>query len=131
MRCPACNEDSGVLDSRVRGYVVRRRRRCPACGHRWSTVEVVVDALQKTTGGPRKVPDVHPAVRFLFEELERQKISNESWSRMSRISVKTLAKMRGARIPRVDTLDAALLPLGCELIARRIPTTGRRKADPQ
>lgn len=66
-------------------------------------------------------------MRFAFEEVERQGLSYESWSRMARVSVRTIVKMRGARIPRVDTLDAVLAPLDCELVARRRPTTGRRR----
>lgn len=41
MRCNACNGDSRVLDSRPAegGDAIRRRRECPACGRRFSTVE--------------------------------------------------------------------------------------------
>lgn len=42
MFCPACNyEDTKVVDSRVveEGRAVRRRRRCPECGHRFTTYE--------------------------------------------------------------------------------------------
>ena len=42
MYCPVCNsEDTNVVDSRVvdEGRSVRRRRRCPECGHRFTTYE--------------------------------------------------------------------------------------------
>lgn len=42
MRCPFCrNPDSRVLDSRDAedGTVIRRRRSCPECGKRFTTVE--------------------------------------------------------------------------------------------
>lgn len=42
MHCPYCrNEDSRVLDSRVAedGMSVRRRRQCPKCERRFTTVE--------------------------------------------------------------------------------------------
>lgn len=87
---------------------------------------MVAEAVAKRTGAPRRAPDVHPAVRFAFEEVERQGLSYETWSQMSRISVRTITKLRGERIPRIDTLDAILEPLACELVARRKPTTGRR-----
>jgi transcriptional repressor NrdR len=42
MRCPFCSEpDTQVLETRdgTDGTVVRRRRRCPACGRRFTTFE--------------------------------------------------------------------------------------------
>jgi len=42
MYCPACNhEDTKVIDSRLveEGRVVRRRRECLECGHRFTTYE--------------------------------------------------------------------------------------------
>ena len=42
MHCPFCqNRDTQVIDSRTpdEGSVIRRRRRCPACGRRFTTFE--------------------------------------------------------------------------------------------
>jgi transcriptional repressor NrdR len=42
MRCPNCTAaDSAVVDSREadEGLAIRRRRECPACGHRFTTFE--------------------------------------------------------------------------------------------
>ena len=38
MKCPRCQHDSRVVETRE----PKRRRQClsPACGHRWSTVEI-------------------------------------------------------------------------------------------
>ncbi len=44
MRCPFCGSDeSQVKDSRPTedGAAIRRRRLCPACGSRWTTIERV------------------------------------------------------------------------------------------
>lgn len=43
--CPACGAaGTAVKDSRTRGDgVVRRRRECTACGHRFSTMEVPLE----------------------------------------------------------------------------------------
>ncbi|HFE53266.1 MAG TPA: transcriptional repressor NrdR [Bacteroidetes bacterium] len=44
MRCPFCGyEDTKVLDSRPRedGVVIRRRRVCPSCGKRFTTLETM------------------------------------------------------------------------------------------
>ena len=53
MRCPYCrNPDSRVVDSREaeEGTLIRRRRHCPACGKRFTTVEEAVLAVVKRSG---------------------------------------------------------------------------------
>lgn len=49
MNCPGCNASQvKVVDSRPMdsGAVVRRRRGCMECGHKWTTYEVDSDQLQ-------------------------------------------------------------------------------------
>ncbi|MGA1156673.1 MAG: transcriptional regulator NrdR, partial [Ilumatobacteraceae bacterium] len=44
MRCVICrHDDTKVVDSRTAedGGAIRRRRECPACGHRFTTYERV------------------------------------------------------------------------------------------
>lgn len=53
MHCPYCrNGDSRVLDSRTTddGGTVRRRRVCPACGRRFSTLETATLQVVKRSG---------------------------------------------------------------------------------
>src|SRR4051812_50209142 len=53
MRCPFChNPDSRVIDSREtdEGVTTRRRRSCPGCGRRFTTVEEAVLAVVKRSG---------------------------------------------------------------------------------
>ena len=53
MRCPYCrNPDSRVIDSREHdeGQVIRRRRSCPECGRRFTTVEAATLAVIKRSG---------------------------------------------------------------------------------
>ena len=53
MRCPFChNADSRVIDSREAddGQLIRRRRSCPECGKRFTTVEEAVLAVVKRSG---------------------------------------------------------------------------------
>ncbi len=53
MRCPFChNPDSRVIDSREadEGATTRRRRSCPSCGRRFTTVEEAVLAVVKRSG---------------------------------------------------------------------------------
>ncbi|MDR1079266.1 MAG: transcriptional regulator NrdR [Propionibacteriaceae bacterium] len=53
MHCPYCKHpDSRVIDSRVAddGSAIRRRRHCPACDRRFSTVEQTQLAVVKRSG---------------------------------------------------------------------------------
>ena len=53
MRCPFCHSpDSRVIDSREtdEGATTRRRRSCPVCGRRFTTVEEPVLAVVKRSG---------------------------------------------------------------------------------
>ncbi|MPV37070.1 transcriptional repressor NrdR [Georgenia subflava] len=53
MHCPFCRHaDSRVIDSRTAedGSVIRRRRQCPSCGRRFSTVETSSLTVVKRSG---------------------------------------------------------------------------------
>ena len=53
MHCPFCrNTDSRVVDSRSTedGTSIRRRRQCPSCGRRFSTVETASLTVVKRSG---------------------------------------------------------------------------------
>lgn len=53
MHCPYCHhEDSRVVDSRTAddGAAIRRRRQCPNCSRRFTTVETAALQVQKRSG---------------------------------------------------------------------------------
>lgn len=53
MNCPFCrNNDSRVVDSRSMddGAAIRRRRQCPECGRRFSTIETASLTVVKRSG---------------------------------------------------------------------------------
>jgi transcriptional repressor NrdR len=53
MNCPFCrNSDSRVVDSRSAddGTAIRRRRQCPQCGRRFSTIETASLTVVKRSG---------------------------------------------------------------------------------
>jgi transcriptional repressor NrdR len=53
MHCPFCqNPDTKVVDTRVGedGYAIRRRRECPKCGRRFTTVETAQLLVIKRSG---------------------------------------------------------------------------------
>ncbi len=48
LACPKCqHKRSNVMDTRMAedGAYIRRRRTCAGCGHRWSTKEVPLSAI--------------------------------------------------------------------------------------
>ncbi|NKY32877.1 MULTISPECIES: transcriptional regulator NrdR [Nocardia] len=53
MHCPYCRHpDSRVVDSRLadEGAAIRRRRACPECGRRFTTVETAILSVVKRSG---------------------------------------------------------------------------------
>ncbi|MGI5217369.1 transcriptional regulator NrdR [Nocardia sp. CA-290969] len=53
MHCPYCRHpDSRVVDSRLadEGAAIRRRRSCPECGRRFTTVETAILSVVKRSG---------------------------------------------------------------------------------
>ena len=53
MHCLFCqNDDTRVVDTRVSddGSSIRRRRECPACKHRFTTVETATFSVEKRSG---------------------------------------------------------------------------------
>src|SRR3954447_9033631 len=53
MRCPYCHHpDSRVVDSREQdeGQIIRRRRSCPECGRRFTTLEEAALVVLKRSG---------------------------------------------------------------------------------
>lgn len=62
MRCPQCGYDkAAVVDCRPSGLTTRRRRRCSACDHRFTTYEIMardlpenVESLSESMTGLKK-----------------------------------------------------------------------------
>jgi len=53
MNCPSCHSDMRVMDSRKQAGSTVRRRECSSCGHRLTTMEVV---LAQRAERPAKAP---------------------------------------------------------------------------
>ena len=71
MRCPKCNHDSTkVMDSREsqEWNVIRRRRECDDCGHRFTTFEKVgiTDLVVIKKNGSREIYDRSKITRALM-----------------------------------------------------------------
>jgi len=82
MRCPRCgNLDDKVIDSRTarNGDVIRRRRECFRCGHRFTTYEEVVKNRLRVVkqDGRREDFDRHKLVNGIQRACEKRPVSQE------------------------------------------------------
>ena len=82
MHCPFCqHDDTRVVDSRVSedGATIRRRRECPQCNERFSTVEsaeIKLPAIVKSDG--RREPfDEHKLRASLHKALQKRPVAEE------------------------------------------------------
>jgi transcriptional regulator NrdR family protein len=76
MKCPKCNTDTNVSDSRtnIAGSQIRRRRACPKCAFKFSTFERRNDDSLEAT-----IALIEPTLSALVSEVERLRV------RMARI----------------------------------------------
>lgn len=106
MRCPKCaHSDDKVIDSRTirNGEVIRRRRCCLSCGHRFTTYEEVV----KTSLRVIKRDGRH-------EELDREKLKAGIW---------TACEKRPISAQQIDAVvDSVVTEIEGEY-EREVPTT--------
>jgi len=63
MQCPKCNsKDIRVLDSRPEPKLVRRRRFCNSCNHRFSTIERLAEVPKQRKPAVKRTPTT-PKIR--------------------------------------------------------------------
>lgn len=82
MHCPFCTaEDTKVVDSRLTedGMQVRRRRECPLCGERITTLESALLSLPRVVkrDGERCAFDVDKLRRGMLRALEKRPVTIE------------------------------------------------------
>ncbi len=82
MRCPKCtHQEDKVIDSRgaVDGAVIRRRRMCLRCGHRFTTYEEIVKSRLWVTkrDGRREEFDRRKLRRGIERACEKRPVSSE------------------------------------------------------
>lgn len=80
MRCPKCShQDDKVIDSRTirKGVVIRRRRSCLACGHRFSTHEQEVKTKLRVSKRDGRLEELSRSklVKGVFTACEKRPIS--------------------------------------------------------
>ncbi|HBH26912.1 MAG TPA: transcriptional regulator NrdR [Rhodospirillaceae bacterium] len=107
MRCPFCgNEETQVRDSRWAedGAAVRRRRACPACDKRFTTVERVQlrDMTVVKAGGRRQPLDPNKIVRSMAVALRKRPVEGDAIEAAARGIVQTLERTGEAEVSAAE-----------------------------
>ena len=113
MRCPYCRHaDSRVVDSREAddGQLIRRRRSCPECGKRFTTVEEAVLAVVKRSGvtEPFSRTKIMSGVR---KACQGRPVDEDSIALLAQRVEETVRAKGAAEIPSHDVGLAILVPL--------------------
>src|SRR5690242_18311319 len=113
MRCPYCRHpDSRVVDSREAddGALIRRRRACPECGRRFTTVEEAVLAIVKRSGvtEPFSRAKVMAGVR---KACQGRPVDDDSIALLAQKVEETIRAKGAAEVPSHDVGLAILGPL--------------------
>ncbi|MEU4420336.1 transcriptional regulator NrdR [Actinoplanes sp. NPDC024001] len=113
MRCPYCRHaDSRVVDSREAddGQLIRRRRACPECGKRFTTVEEAVLAVVKRSGvtEPFSRTKIMSGVR---KACQGRPVDEDSIALLAQRVEETVRARGAAEIPSHEVGLAILTPL--------------------
>jgi transcriptional repressor NrdR len=113
VRCPYCRHaDSRVVDSREAddGQLIRRRRSCPECGKRFTTVEEAVLAVVKRSGvtEPFSRSKIMGGVR---KACQGRPVDEDSIALLAQKVEETVRAKGAAEIPSHDVGLAILGPL--------------------
>ena len=113
MYCPYCRyTDSRVLDSRVLddGLCVRRRRQCPACGARFTTVEQMQLNVVKRSGVVEPF-DRTKVIAGVKAACKGRPVSDADLTRLGRTVEETVRASGNCDVPSEDVGVAILGPL--------------------
>lgn len=113
MRCPYCRfADSRVVDSREAddGQLIRRRRACPECGRRFTTVEEAVLAVVKRSGvtEPFSRTKIMTGVR---KACQGRPVDDDAIALLAQRVEETIRARGAAEVPSHDVGLAILGPL--------------------
>jgi len=113
MHCPYCrNTDTRVLDSRVAddGGAIRRRRTCPACEKRFSTVEQMQLVVLKRSGATEPFTR-DKAISGVRKACKGRPVSEDDLARLGQEVESTLRAEGWAEVPANEVGLAILRPL--------------------
>ena len=113
MFCPYCrNNDSRVLDSRVAddGLSIRRRRQCPACERRFTTVEQMQLSVIKRSGVAEPF-DRGKVIAGVRSACKGRPVSEADLVKLGQLVEETLRATGTCEVPSEDVGVAILGPL--------------------
>ncbi|MDQ3151827.1 MAG: transcriptional regulator NrdR [Actinomycetota bacterium] len=113
MRCPFCrHSDSRVIDSREveEGQAIRRRRSCPECGRRFTTVEEAVLAVVKRSGVTEPFSR-DKVVRGVARACQGRPVDEDALQQLAHRVEETIRSSGSAEIPSHEVGLAILGPL--------------------
>lgn len=111
MRCPFCqHEDSRVLDSRVceDGLAIRRRRQCPVCERRFTTIERMLMVVRKKDGSEEPFSR-EKVVQGVRKACEGRPVSSADLALLGQ-RVEAALRASGASVIPSDEVGLAILP---------------------
>lgn len=113
MHCPFCRHpDSRVVDSREaeEGNAIRRRRSCPECGRRFTTVETAVLAVVKRSGVTEPFSR-EKVVQGVRRACQGRQVDNDALHLLAQQVEETVRASGSAEIPSNEVGLAILGPL--------------------
>lgn len=113
MRCPFCrHSDSRVVDSREmdEGQAIRRRRSCPNCNRRFTTVEEAVLAVVKRSGVTEPFSR-DKVVRGVRRACQGRPVDDDALAQLAQHVEETIRSSGSAEVPSHEVGLAILGPL--------------------
>lgn len=108
MRCPYCDSDSNVVDSRAANRSVRRRRVCSSCKRRFTTYERVAPPnIKVTKRGGRNEPFDPDKIAAVLARVCRER-ANVSEDDIRRITAAIEAELIDERAKAIASAELAL-----------------------
>lgn len=111
MYCPYCRHpDSRVVDSREadEGAAIRRRRSCPECGRRFTTVEAAVLSVVKRSGVTEPFSR-EKVVRGVARACQGRDVNNDDLNKLAQ-QVEDAVRAKGS--PEIPSHEVGLAILG-------------------
>ncbi|WP_026645191.1 MULTISPECIES: transcriptional regulator NrdR [Bifidobacterium] len=113
MYCPFCqNPDTKVIDTRISddGHSIRRRRECPKCGRRFSTVETATLLVRKRSGNVEQF-DRNKVIAGVRKACQGRPINEDDLKQLGQKVEESLRAQGIAEVPSEQVGKAILKPL--------------------
>lgn len=113
MRCPYCRfADSRVVDSREQdeGQIIRRRRSCPECGKRFTTLEEATLAVIKRSGVTEPFSRVK-VINGVRRACQGRPVDEDALAQLAQTVEETIRATGAAEVPAPEVGLAILGPL--------------------